>query len=94
MELVSGNNCVVEISNNPRTHYLINDACFMMERDPNTGAVTNSFSVRGEGPIPLVRGSTIGNEGKLTVYNHRGGVLIPIPQDQPYKSENRFFCYR
>ena len=32
MELVRGNDCMVDTSNNPHTRYLINDACVLVER--------------------------------------------------------------
>ena len=46
MELVRGNEYVVDISNNPRTRYLINDACILMERDPKMAAMANGVNGR------------------------------------------------
>ena len=45
MELVRGNNCVVNTIDNPRTRYLINDTCVLDDREPKTEAMANS--VRG-----------------------------------------------
>ena len=70
MELVMGTYCVVDISNNPRTRYLVNDACVMAEREKKTAETTKGVSVRGGGPIQLVSGRAMGNEWKLTVYNN------------------------
>ena len=42
MELVRGNNCVVDTSDNPCTWYLINDACVLARRELKTAAMTNS----------------------------------------------------
>ena len=98
MELVRGNKCVMDAINNPRTHYLINDACVMEGGEPKMAEMTNGVSGRGGGPIPLVSGSAMGIKGQLTVYNHSeggGGVIpMPLPQSQPFGSEKRFFCYR
>ena len=74
MELVRSNDCVVDASDNPRTRYLINDACVLAGRELKTTVMTNGVSGRGGGPIPLVRGSAMGTEGQLTVYNHQEGV--------------------
>ena len=67
-----------------------------MDRDPKMAATTNGVSGRGEGTIPLVSGRAMVSEGKLTVYNHRGGgvLLMHIPQAQPYESDNIICCYR
>ena len=97
MELVRGNNRVLDTSDNPRTRYLINSACVLAEMDPKKASTTKGIIGRGVGPILLVSVSAMGTKGKLTVYNHWGrrGVLpMPIPQAQPYESKNRFFCYR
>ena len=96
MELVRGNDCVVDARNNLCTWYLINDDYVLAGREPKTAAMTNGVSGRVEGTILLLSGSAMGTKGKLTVYNHqRGGVLLmPINQAQPYGSEKRFFCYR
>ena len=72
MDLVMGNNCVVDTSDNPCTWYMINNACIMAGRELKTAEMTNSVSSKGGGPIPLVNGSAIGTEGQLTVYNHQG----------------------
>ena len=77
--------------------YPINNACVLAEKEPKTAEMTNSVSSRGRGPILLVRGSAMVTERKFTVYSHwgrGGGVPMPIPQDQPYESENRICCYR
>ena len=60
MELVRGNNCVVDTSDNPRRRYLINNACVFPEREKKTAAMTNGFSGRGGGPIPLGSNSNMG----------------------------------
>ena len=73
MELVRGNDRVVDTSDNPRTRYLINEACVLAEREPKTAAMNNGISNRRGGPIPLVSGSAMGTEVKLMVYNHQGG---------------------
>ena len=73
MQLARGNDCKVDTGDNPRTPYLINDACVLAGREPKTAAMTNGVSGRGGGPIPLVSGSAMGTEEQLTVYNHRGG---------------------
>ena len=73
MEIVRGNECVADISNNPHTQYLINNACPMVEMETKKATTTNSVSGRGGDPIPLVSGSAMGTEGKITVYKHNGG---------------------
>ena len=73
MELVRGNDCVVDTSDNTRMWYLINGACVLEGREPKKASITNGVSDRGGGPIPLARVSAMGTEGKLTVYNHQGG---------------------
>ena len=75
MEIVRGNNCVVETNDNPRTRYLINNTCVLAERDPKMAAMTNRVSGRVGGPILLVSGSAMGTDMQLRVYNHwgRGG---------------------
>ena len=73
MQLARGNDCKVDTGDNPRTPYLINDACVLAGREPKMAAMTNGVSGRGGGPIPLVSGSAMGTEEQLTVYNHRGG---------------------
>ena len=73
MDIVRGNDCVVDIIDNPRTQYLINGACILVEREPNTAVMTNSISDREGGTIPLVSGSTMGTKGGLTVYNQSEG---------------------
>ena len=65
MELVRGNNCVVDTSDNPCTWYLIKDACVLAGRELKTAAMTNGISGRGGGPIPLVSGSAMGTKGQL-----------------------------
>ena len=98
MELVRGNNCVVDTRDNTCTWYLINDACVLAGNELKTAAMTNGVSGRGGGPILLVRGNAMGTEGQLTVYNHQGGggevLTMPIPQDQPYGSDKNIFCCR
>ena len=77
MELVRGNNRVLDTSDNPRTRYLINSACVLAEMDPKTASTTKGIIGRGVGPILLVSVSAMGTKGKLTVYNHwgrRGGA--------------------
>ena len=76
MELVRGDDCVVDARDNPRTRYLINGACVLAGREPKSTAMTNGVRVRGGGPIPLVSGSAMGTERQLMEYNHwgRGGV--------------------
>ena len=97
MEIVRGNDCVVDINDNTRTCYPINNTCVLAEMEPKKTATTNGVSSRGGGKIPLVSGSSMGTNRKLTVYNHRGGrgglLPMPIPKAQPYESENRFCCY-
>ena len=63
MELVRGNDCVVDSSDNPRTRYLINDACVLAGREPKTSPMTNYVSGRRWGPIPLVKSSSMVTEG-------------------------------
>ena len=46
MEIVRGNEYVVDISNNSRLRYLINDACILVERDPKMAAMANGGSGR------------------------------------------------
>ena len=60
MEIVRGNNCVVDAISNPCTRYLINDACVLAGREPKTVTMTNGVSGRGGGPIPLVSASAMG----------------------------------
>ena len=43
MELVRGTDCAVDTSDNPRTRYLMNDACVLVERELKT------VSTAGEG---------------------------------------------
>ena len=59
---------MVDAIDNPRTQYLINDACVMAVREMETSAMTNDINGRGGGPIPLVSGRAMGTEGQLTVY--------------------------
>ena len=93
MELVRGNNCVVDISDNPRTHYLISNTCVMVEREPKTAETTNGVSGRGGGPILLVSGSAMGTEGQLTVYNHGGGCYQCLyPKPNPMGIRKEFFA--
>ena len=73
MQLVRGNDCVVDASDNPRTRYLINNACVLAGSEPKTTSMSNSVSDRGGGTILLMSGSAIGTKGQLTVYNHQGG---------------------
>ena len=73
MQLVRGNDWVVDTRDNPCTWYLINYACVLAGRELKTATMTNGVSGRGGGPIPLVSGSAMGIEGQLTVYNHQGG---------------------
>ena len=75
MELVRGNDCVVDTSNNPCMPYMINEAYIMAERLPKTAAMTNSVSCRQVGPISLVSGRTMVTEGKPTVYNRWVGCV-------------------
>ena len=63
MELVRGNNYVVDTSDNPCTWYLINDVYVLAGRDLKMAEMTNGVSGRGGGPIPLASGSTMGTEG-------------------------------
>ena len=74
MELVRGNNCVVDNGDNPCTWYLINDTCVLAGRELKTAAMTNGVSGRGggKGPIQLVSGSAICTKGQFKVYNHQG----------------------
>ena len=65
MELVRGDDCVVDARDNPRTRYLINGACVLAGRDPKSAAMTNGVSGRGGGPTLLVRCSAMGTEGHL-----------------------------
>ena len=44
MELVRGNNCVVDASDNPRMWYLINDAYVLAGRDLKMAEMTNGVS--------------------------------------------------
>ena len=60
MEIVRGNNCVVDTIDNSCTWYLINNAWVLAGRELNTAATTNSVSGRGGGSIPMVSGSAIG----------------------------------
>ena len=94
MDLVRGNDCVVDARKNPRTQYLINDACVQAGRELKTAAMTNGVSGRGVGPIPLVSGSAMGTEGQLTVYNHRGGGCYRClyPKPNPMGVRNDFFA--
>ena len=73
MQLVRGNDCVVDASDNPRTRYLINNACVLAGSEPKTTAMNNSVSDRGGGTILPMSGSAIGTKGQLAVYNHQGG---------------------
>ena len=73
MELLRGNDCVVDASDNPRMRYLINDACVLAGRELKMAAITNGVSGRGGDPIPLVSGSAMGTDRQLKVYNHWGG---------------------
>ena len=96
MELVKGNDCVLDVSDNPRTQYMISNVDVMVGREPKMAAMTNSVSSSGGVPILLVSGSVMGTERHLMLYNHwvRVGVPMPIPQAQPYESENNICCYR
>ena len=58
---------MVDASNNPRTQYLINEACVMAVRETKTSTMTNGVNGRGGGPIPLVSGRAMVTEGQLTV---------------------------
>ena len=62
MELVRGNDCVVDTSNNPRTWYLINDACVLEDREMNVLSMTNGVRGRGGDPILLVSRSGMSTE--------------------------------
>ena len=55
MDLVRGNDYVVDARDNPRMRYLMNDACILAGREPKTAATTNGVSGRGGGPIPNQR---------------------------------------
>ena len=96
MYIVRGNDCVVDTNDNPHTRYLINNACVLAKREPKLAAMTNSVSSSGGGPILLVSGSVMGTESHVMLYNQLGrvGVPMPIPQAQPYESENKICCYR
>ena len=67
MEIVRGNECVVDARNNPCMLYLVKDTCIMAGREPKTAEMTNGVSGTEGGPIPLVSGSAMGTEGKLTI---------------------------
>ena len=82
MKIVRVNNCVVDISDNPCTWYLINNACVLAGRERKTAAMTNSVSGRGGFPIPMVSISAMGTKGQLTVYNHQWGGVLPMPIPQ------------
>ena len=73
MEILSGNDCVVDAIDNPCTQDLMNNACVLEGREPKTAEMTNVVSARGGGPIPLVSVIAMGIKGKIMVYNHRGG---------------------
>ena len=73
MELVRGNDCVVDTSNNPHTRYLFDNACVLAERDSKTAEMTKGVSGRRGGTIPLVSGSDMDTERILTVYNQQCG---------------------
>ena len=49
MQLARGNDCKVDTGDNPRTPYLINDACVLAGREPKTAAMTDGVSGRGGG---------------------------------------------
>ena len=63
MEVVSGNNYVVDASDDPRMRYLVNNTCVRVGRELKTAATTNSFIGRGGVPIPLVISSVMGTKG-------------------------------
>ena len=67
MEIVRVNDCVVDTIDNPRTGYLINNACDLAERYLKTAAMTNGVGGRGGGPMPLVSGSGMVTEGGIMV---------------------------
>ena len=74
VELVKGDNCVVDAINNTRTGYLINDACVMAGRETKTPA-GDGFQSRWWAeslwsPSGILWYTTIGGGG---------GVRIPIP---------------
>ena len=79
MELVRGNYCVVDASDDPCTRYLINNACVLAERKPKTAAMTNGVRGKGGVPIPPVRCRAMVTEGETTVYN-RQGVCVCVYQ--------------
>ena len=55
--------------------------------------MTNGFSRRAGGPILLVSGSDMGTEGKLMVYNNRGGGYgFLYPNTNPMRVINYFFA--
>ena len=78
MDIVRGNDCVVDIINNLRTQYLMSGACILVEREPNSAVMTNNISDREGGTILLVSGSSMVPKGGLTVYNQF--LLMPITQ--------------
>ena len=93
MELGRGKNCVLDASNNPRTRYLINDACVLVGRKPKTADMTNGVSDRGGVPIPMLSCSAMDTKGQLTVYNHRRGggcYLCLYPKNNPMGVRNKF----
>jgi len=57
--MVEGHDVVVDASDNPRTRYLLNDACVL----------ANGGRGGGGGGVPLVSGSAMGTEGQLSLYN-------------------------
>ena len=73
MEIVRGNDCVVDTNYNPRMRYLINNVCVLAERDPKMAEMTNIVIGRGGGPILLASGSAMDTERQLMVYNYRWG---------------------
>jgi adenylyltransferase/sulfurtransferase len=80
LDILGRYDVVVDATDNPRTRYLINDACSLLARErgrrrralcDDDGAAENGGGGRTE--IPVVFASAVGAEAQITVFVHGGG---------------------
>jgi adenylyltransferase/sulfurtransferase len=90
LEIIGGYHVVVDASDNPKTRYLINDACSLLakERIRKYRGFDRRYpsSTEPKKTIPVVFGSAVSTEAQITVFVHGSTV-----GDQLYEKHG---CYR